>query len=76
MKREMAQFKFLHITLPQPCVYLSVLHLAWRPARSWVQRAEVLGGSLVLFYEEKPFLMECIPSFVVFWFVWNLFHPR
>lgn len=30
--------------------YLSVLHLAWRPARSWVQRAEVLGDSLVLFY--------------------------
>lgn len=44
--------------------YLSVLHLTWRPARSWVQRAEVLGDSLVLFYQENPFLMESIPSFV------------
>lgn len=37
-----------------PCCFFSQLcflrlRLAWRPARSWVQRVEVPGGSLVLF---------------------------
>lgn len=30
-----------------------MLHVTWRPARSWVQRAEVLGDSLVLFQSER-----------------------